>query len=67
MDRAARLESFAGPAVTFLRSAHVTADGTRVAGFRLRSLEVAGGVESQLLGNYLVGAEIYLPLVLKDG
>jgi photosystem II stability/assembly factor-like uncharacterized protein len=67
VDRAVRLESFAGPAATFLRSAHVAADDTRVAGFRLLSLEVEDGVEAQLLGNYLVSAEIYLPLVFRDG
>lgn len=67
VDRALWLESFAGPAATFLRSAYVAADGTRVAGFRLRSLEVGGGVEAQLLGNYLISAEIYLPLVFRDG
>ena len=67
VDRRVRLESWAGPAATYLRSALVTADGSRVAGFLLRSLAVEGPVEAQLLGNYLLGSEIYLPLVLKGG
>jgi photosystem II stability/assembly factor-like uncharacterized protein len=67
IDRAVRLESFAGPATTYLRSVHVLADGTRVAGFRLHNLEVADMVEAQLLGNYLISTEIYLPLVLRGG
>jgi photosystem II stability/assembly factor-like uncharacterized protein len=66
IDRAVRLESWAGPAATYLRSVLVTADGTRVAGFLLRSLAVEGPAEAQLLGNYLLGSEIYLPLVLKE-
>jgi hypothetical protein len=67
IDRATRLASFAGPAATYLRSVHVIADGTRVAGFRLHNLEVADMVEAQLLGNYLINTGIYLPLVLKGG
>jgi hypothetical protein len=66
-DRAVRLESWAGPAATYLRGVLVTADGTRVAGFRLRSLEAEGVADAQLLGNYLISSEIYLPLVLRDG
>jgi hypothetical protein len=33
---------------------------------RLRSLEVEASVDAQLLGNYLISTEIYLPLVLRD-
>jgi photosystem II stability/assembly factor-like uncharacterized protein len=66
VDRAVRLESLAGPAATYLRGAHVTASGARVAAFRLHSLEVEGGLDAQLLGNYLISTEIYLPLVLRD-
>jgi nitrous oxidase accessory protein NosD len=66
VDRAVRLESWAGAATTYLKGAHVTADGARVAGLRLRSLEVEALVDAQLLGNYLISTEIYLPLVLRD-
>jgi hypothetical protein len=64
VDRAVRLESRAGPGATYLRGVQVSAGGARVAGFLLRSLEVEGGVEVELLGNYIT-REIYLPLVLK--
>jgi hypothetical protein len=65
VDRAVRLESWAGPGATYLGGVQVSAGGARVAGFLLRSLEMEGGVEVQLLGNYLLDHVIYLPLVLK--
>jgi photosystem II stability/assembly factor-like uncharacterized protein len=67
VDRSVRLESWAGPSQTYLRSAHVSTSGVRLAGFLLRSLEVGATVDAQLLGNYLVTYELYLPVVLRDG
>ncbi len=59
-----RLEAFAGPSRTYLRHVTVSGDGARVAGFRLRGLTIdAAGV--RLLGNIIVSAEIYLPIVLR--
>jgi hypothetical protein len=66
LDRAVRLESWAGPAQTYLRGAHVTANGVRFAGFWLSSLEVEATVDAQLLGLYVLGADVYLPLVVRD-
>jgi photosystem II stability/assembly factor-like uncharacterized protein len=65
VDRPVRLESFAGPSRTHLRSAVVSADGARVAGFRLAELTVEPGVDAELLGNVILGNSVYLPLVLK--
>jgi len=65
VDRAVRLESFAGPSLTYLHSAVVSGDGARVAGFRLHELTVQAGAEVELLGNVIVGNGVYLPLVLK--
>ena len=65
MDRALLLESIAGPSRTTLHSAVVSADGARVAGFRLSALTVQAGVEADLLGNVILGNFIYLPLVLR--
>jgi hypothetical protein len=65
VDRAVRLESFAGPSQTFLRSAFVSSDGARVAGFRLRELAVQPGIEAELLGNVVMSNSLYLPLLLK--
>jgi hypothetical protein len=59
------LESLAGPARTYLYSATVTADNARVAGFRLRALEVEGATGVELLGNVIVGGEVYLPVLLR--
>jgi hypothetical protein len=39
VDQAVRLESFAGPSHTYLRSVTVTGDSARVAGFRLHALQ----------------------------
>jgi hypothetical protein len=65
VERAVRLESFAGPSRTYLHSTFVGGDGARVAGFRLHELTVEAGVEVELLGNVILGNSIYLPLVLK--
>jgi photosystem II stability/assembly factor-like uncharacterized protein len=65
VDRAVRLESFAGPSQTYLYGALVSGDGARVAGFRLHELTVQAGVEAELLGNVVVGNSLYLPVVLK--
>jgi hypothetical protein len=65
VDRAVRLESLAGPSRTYLRSAAVSGDGARVAGFRLHELTVQPGAEVELLGNVVAGNSVYLPLVLK--
>jgi hypothetical protein len=67
VDRAVRLDSFAGPSHTYLRSATVTADNARVSGFRLRALAVEGAVDVELWGNVILGNQVYLPVVLKDG
>ena len=66
IDRAVRLESFAGPSLTYLRSVVVNGDGACVAGFRLRELTVQAGVEAELLGNVIIGNNVYLPIVLKE-
>ena len=66
VDRALRLDSFAGPAQTTLRGVLVTGDGARVSGFRLDYLEVDKEVEAELWGNVFGDSEIYLPLVLKQ-
>ena len=66
VDRAVRLESFAGPSRTYLYSALVNGDGARVAGFQLHELTVQAGVEAELLGNVIIGNNIYLPLVLQE-
>ena len=66
VDQAVRLESFAGPPRTYLRSVTVTGDGARVAGFRLHALCVDGAVNVELWGNVVLGNEVYLPIVLKD-
>jgi nitrous oxidase accessory protein NosD len=66
VDKALRLDSFAGPAQTTLHGLVVTADGARVSGFRLRSLEVDGAAGVELWGNVVIEDEIYLPLVLKN-
>jgi hypothetical protein len=65
VDRAVRLESFAGPSQTYLYGALVSGDGARVAGFWLHELTVQAGVGAELLGNVIVGNSLYLPLVLK--
>jgi photosystem II stability/assembly factor-like uncharacterized protein len=65
VDRAVRLESFAGPSRTYLRSVVVSGDGARVSGFRLHELAVQAGVNAELLGNVIMGNSVYLPLVLK--
>jgi photosystem II stability/assembly factor-like uncharacterized protein len=65
VDRALRLDSFAGPARTYLHGVVVTGDGARVAGFRLDHLEVEGAVGVELWGNVIFGHELYLPLILK--
>jgi photosystem II stability/assembly factor-like uncharacterized protein len=67
VDRAVRLDSFAGPSRTYLRSATVTADNARVSGFRLCVLAVEGAVDVELWGNVILGNQVYLPVVLKDG
>ena len=67
VDRAVRLDSFAGPSRTYLRSVVVTGDNARVAGFRLRALTVEGAVGVELWGNVILGNEVYLPVVLRDG
>jgi photosystem II stability/assembly factor-like uncharacterized protein len=66
VDRALRLDSFAGPAQTYLYGVVVTGDNARVSGFRLHHLVVEGAVGVQLLGNVVAGHQIYLPLLLKD-
>jgi len=63
LDRAVRLEAFAGPGRTYLYSVTVTGDNVRVAGFRLRALDVDGATGVELLGNIVIGNEIYLPIV----
>jgi hypothetical protein len=65
VTQAVRLESSAGPARTYLHSITVTGDDARVAGFRLRGLEVAGATGVELLGNVVLDHEVYLPVVLK--
>ncbi|MBE9508951.1 MAG: hypothetical protein IMY86_12995 [Chloroflexi bacterium] len=60
-----RLESFAGPSRTYLYSVTVAGDNVRVAGFRLRALDVEGATGVELLGNVVVRSEIYLPIVLR--
>jgi hypothetical protein len=45
----------------------VTGDNARVAGFRLRALTVEGAVGVELWGNVILGNEVYLPVVLRDG
>jgi len=44
----------------------VSADGARVAGFRLHALTVQAGVQAELLGNVVMGNAVYLPIVLKS-
>jgi photosystem II stability/assembly factor-like uncharacterized protein len=66
VHQAVRLNSFAGPSRTYLRSATVTGDNARVAGFRLHVLCVDGAVDVELWGNVVLGNEVYLPIVLKD-
>jgi hypothetical protein len=65
VDQALRLESFAGPARTSLDSVTITGDNARVAGFRLCDLEVKDATGVELLGNVVLGHEVYLPVVLK--
>jgi photosystem II stability/assembly factor-like uncharacterized protein len=65
LDRAVRLESFAGPSRTFLRAVLVSGDGARLAGFRLRALAVQAGAEAELLGNVVLDHGVYLPLLLR--
>jgi nitrous oxidase accessory protein NosD len=60
-----RLESLAGPARTTLHRVTVTGDNARLAGFRLRALNIEGATEVELLGNVVIGSEIYLPVVLR--
>jgi len=66
VDQAVRLDAFAGPSRTYLRSATVTADSARVSGFRLRALEVEGATGVELWGNVVLDNEIYLPVVLRN-
>jgi photosystem II stability/assembly factor-like uncharacterized protein len=66
VTQAVRLESLAGPARTTLRGATVTGDNARVAGFRLRALNVEGATGVELLGNVVIRSEVYLPLVLRS-
>jgi hypothetical protein len=65
VDRAVRLESFAGPSRTYLYGASVNGDGARVAGFLLHELAVQEGVNAELLGNVIMGNSVYLPLVFR--
>jgi hypothetical protein len=65
VDRAVRLEAFAGPSRTYLRGALVIGSGARVAGLRLQALAVRAGLEVELLGNVVMDNSVYLPLVLK--
>jgi photosystem II stability/assembly factor-like uncharacterized protein len=65
VGQAVRLEAFAGPSQTHLRSVIVSADGVRVAGFRLHELTVQPGAQVELLGNVILGNSVYLPLVHK--
>ena len=65
VDLAVRLVSLAGPARTYLRSAFVSRDGVRVAGFQLRELVVQPGVEAELLGNFILSNWVYLPQVTR--
>ena len=65
VERAVRLEAFAGPSRTYLRGVLVTGSGARVAGLRLQALAVRAGLEVELLGNVVMDNSVYLPLVLK--
>jgi hypothetical protein len=65
VDRALRLDSFAGPAQTYLHGVVITGDHARVSGFRLQHLEIDGAAAVELWGNVIVSDEIYLPLVLR--
>jgi hypothetical protein len=38
-----------------------------VSGFRLRALAVEGAVDVELWGNVVLGDDVYLPIVLRDG
>jgi hypothetical protein len=67
VHQAVRLDAFAGPSRTYLRSVTVTADSARVAGFRLRALTVEGAADVELWGNVILDDEVYLPIVLRDG
>ena len=65
VERAVRLETFAGPSRTYLRGVLVTGSGARVAGFRLQALAVQPALEVELLGNVVMGNTVYLPVVLR--
>jgi photosystem II stability/assembly factor-like uncharacterized protein len=66
VERAVRLESFAGPSLTYLHSALIGCDGARLTGFRLHGLAVQPGTEVELLGNVLMADSLYLPLVVRN-
>lgn len=64
VTEAVRLEAFAGPSRTGLDAVSMASDGARLAGFRLRVLDISAD-NVLLLGNVVYGYSVFLPLVLK--
>jgi photosystem II stability/assembly factor-like uncharacterized protein len=67
VDRALRLEAFAGPSRTYLRSVTVTGSNARVAGFLLSALKVQGATGVELLGNVILSATLDTMFVKPSG